>query len=261
MLTLFWGTTQKNGKWEESISLSKQDKLFKDSIVTASTSGSTDVAEELITYFVDIGNKECFAAMLYACFDLLRSDVVEELSWRNALNDFFMPYKLQSQRHLVEKVRVYISFPAQPSANQPLQLASLQKEITERSKKDQQKEQQEADQPIINPGFGSRLMITQNGWVAWQVLLVPYSNRAFRFTGGPAPPFQNGVPSVSFLFRSYSCCDAEYCCSTWPGLVLIRDYSTERDFVFVHNSSHFIHAAFYLLTFVCETRRNVIQDI
>ena len=73
-------------------------------MITASVSGSTEVAEELLSYFVDIGNKECFAALLFICFDLLRSDVVEELSWQHGLNDFYMPYKIQVQRSLVEKV-------------------------------------------------------------------------------------------------------------------------------------------------------------
>jgi clathrin heavy chain len=95
---------KKNGRWEESISLSKQDKLYKDAMITAAVSASTEVAEELLSYFVDIGNKECFAALLYICFDLLRSDVVEELSWQHGLNDFYMPYKIQVQRSLVEKV-------------------------------------------------------------------------------------------------------------------------------------------------------------
>jgi clathrin heavy chain len=97
---------QKNSRWEESISLSKQDKLYKDAMITAATSGSTEVAEELLSYFVDIGNKECFAALLFICFDLLRSDIVEELSWQHGLNDFYMPYKIQVQRSLVEKVRI-----------------------------------------------------------------------------------------------------------------------------------------------------------
>jgi clathrin heavy chain len=73
-------------------------------MVTAATSSTTDVAEELISYFVGIGNKECFAAMLFMCFDLLRPDVVEELSWQHGLDDFYMPYKLQSHRLLAEKV-------------------------------------------------------------------------------------------------------------------------------------------------------------
>ena len=39
----------------------------------------------------------------------------------------------------------------------------MEKEVKERSQKETQKEQQEADQPIINPGF-NRLMLT-NGYV------------------------------------------------------------------------------------------------
>ncbi|KAL4063210.1 armadillo-type protein [Scleroderma citrinum] len=137
---------KKNTRWEESISLSKQDKLYRDAIITAATSASTDVAEDLISYFVDIGNKECFAATLYVCFDLLRPDVVEELSWQHGLNDFYMPYKIQASRTMQER------------------LAALEKEIRERSKKETAKEEQEAEQPIINPGF-NRLLITQgNGY-------------------------------------------------------------------------------------------------
>jgi clathrin heavy chain len=96
---------QKNSRWDESIALSKQDRLYKDAMITASVSGSTEVAEELLSYFVDIGTKECFSALLYICFDLLRSDIVEELSWQHGLNDFYMPYKIQVQRSLVTKVR------------------------------------------------------------------------------------------------------------------------------------------------------------
>ena len=99
---------QKNNRWEESIALSKQDKLYKDTMVTAATSASTEVAEDLLTYFVDIGNKECFAAMLYICFDLLREDVVEELSWLHGLNDFYMPYKIQLQRSTALKVSKHL---------------------------------------------------------------------------------------------------------------------------------------------------------
>lgn len=104
LVSLLMTFHQKNSKWDESITLSKQDKLYKDAMVTAATSASIEVAEDLLSYFVDIGNKECFAGMLYACFDLLRADVVEELSWQHGLNDFYMPYKIQRTRTLVDKV-------------------------------------------------------------------------------------------------------------------------------------------------------------
>ncbi|KIY69192.1 clathrin heavy chain 1, partial [Cylindrobasidium torrendii FP15055 ss-10] len=146
---------KKNGRWDESIALSKQDKLYKDAMVTAATSSATEVAEDLLSYFVDIGNRECFAAMLFICFDLLRSDMVEELSWLHGLNDFFMPYKIQRQRTTVEK------------------LAHLEKEVKERTKKDVQKEQAESEAPMINPG----MLLLTNGY------------------GGQAPPApMNGIP-------------------------------------------------------------------
>ena len=36
----------------ESITLSKEDKLYKDAIETAATSGIVEVAEDLLSYFV-----------------------------------------------------------------------------------------------------------------------------------------------------------------------------------------------------------------
>lgn len=40
------------------------------------------MAEELAGYFVSIGNKDAFAAILYVCFELVRPDFVEEMvSW------------------------------------------------------------------------------------------------------------------------------------------------------------------------------------
>lgn len=41
---------RKNNRWEKSIALSKQDKLYKDAIETAATSKKSDVAEDLLRY-------------------------------------------------------------------------------------------------------------------------------------------------------------------------------------------------------------------
>ena len=41
---------RKNKRWEKSIALSKQDKLFKDAIETAAISGKTEVVEDLLHY-------------------------------------------------------------------------------------------------------------------------------------------------------------------------------------------------------------------
>jgi clathrin heavy chain len=157
--------------------------LYKDAMITASVSGSTEIAEELLSYFVDIGNKECFAALLYICFDLSRSDVVEELSWQHGLNDFYMPYRIQHQRTLVDK------------------MAALEKEVRERSKKEKQKEEQEADAPMINPGgFGDRLMLTQgNGYKLYDPGFSLITNSFSGSFAGQAPPYpMNGTTGAAF---------------------------------------------------------------
>lgn len=65
---------KKQNRFDQSIALSKEDQLFRDAIETASVSGDASVAEELISYFVSVGNKEAFAAMTFACFDVIRED-------------------------------------------------------------------------------------------------------------------------------------------------------------------------------------------
>lgn len=98
---------RKNKRWDKSIALSKQDKLFKDAIETSAMSNKSEVVEELLRYvsavyrpmishmltfaqFVDIGSRECYVGMLYACYDLIPLHTVMELSWRHGLTDFTM---------------------------------------------------------------------------------------------------------------------------------------------------------------------------
>jgi clathrin heavy chain len=45
---------RKNKRWQKSIELSKQDKLYKDAIETAALSGKPDVVEELLRYVSEI---------------------------------------------------------------------------------------------------------------------------------------------------------------------------------------------------------------
>jgi len=130
---------RKNKRWEKSINLSKQDKLWKDAIETAAISGKADVVEELLRYFVDIGNRECYVGMLYACYDLIRPDVVLELSWRHGLNDFAMPYMINLL------------------CQQTKELATLKADNEARKAKEKEQESAEDNTPILG---GNRLMIT-----------------------------------------------------------------------------------------------------
>lgn len=60
---------KKNKRWQQSVSLSKADKMYKDAIDTAAESQDGDLVEELLRFFVSVQDKACFAAVLYTCYD------------------------------------------------------------------------------------------------------------------------------------------------------------------------------------------------
>lgn len=76
--------------------------------------------------------------MLYACYDLIRPDLVLELSWRNGLNDFTMPYMINLL------------------CQQTKELASLKADNEARKAREKEQEKVEDNTPIL----GNRLMIT-----------------------------------------------------------------------------------------------------
>ena len=93
-----------NNRWKQSVELCKKDRLFKDAMEYVAESGDAALAEELIAYFIEIKNSECFAACLFTCYDLVKPDVVMELAWRNNITDFAMPYMIQVMREYINKV-------------------------------------------------------------------------------------------------------------------------------------------------------------
>ncbi|XP_031493982.1 clathrin heavy chain 2 [Nymphaea colorata] len=95
---------KKAGRWQQSVALSKKDNLYKDAMETCSQSGNRELAEELLAYFIEKGKKECFAACLFICYDLIRPDVALELAWMNNMIDFTFPYLLQFIREYTSKV-------------------------------------------------------------------------------------------------------------------------------------------------------------
>ncbi|KAF9912226.1 hypothetical protein BX616_010375 [Lobosporangium transversale] len=134
---------KRNKRWRQSMTLSKQDRLYKDAMETAAESNDTAVAEELLQYFVESGNKECFAACLYICYDLVRPDVVLELAWRHGLTDFAMPYMVQFTREYVNKVD------------------KLEKAHEEELAKEAKARSNAENTPILGPGgLGTARMIT-----------------------------------------------------------------------------------------------------
>ncbi|KAL8643682.1 MAG: hypothetical protein Q9226_008190, partial [Calogaya cf. arnoldii] len=90
--------------------------------------------------FVDIGSRECYVGMLYACYDLIRLHVVMEVSWRHGLTDFTMPFMIN-----------YMS--QQASA-----IDTLKKDNEARKAREAKEQKEEDSTPILG---GSRLMLTQ----------------------------------------------------------------------------------------------------
>ncbi|KAL9528508.1 putative clathrin heavy chain [Sphaerulina musiva] len=131
---------RKNKRWDKSISLSKQDKLYKDAIETAAASAKTEVVEELLRYFVDIGSKECYVGMLYSCYELIPLHTIMEISWRHGLTDFTMPFMIN-----------YLS-------QQASTIAELKRDNDERKEREKANAPKEDTGPILGQ---SRLMLTQ----------------------------------------------------------------------------------------------------
>jgi clathrin heavy chain len=111
-----------NKKWKQSIDLSKSYKLYQDAMETAAESKDPALAEDLLRFFVEPSNNikspHCFAACLYACYDLLKPDVVLELAWRYKITDFAFPYMIQFVRDTTNKLDALTAQQEAAAANQ-----------------------------------------------------------------------------------------------------------------------------------------------
>ncbi|CBY36375.1 unnamed protein product [Oikopleura dioica] len=121
---------KKNNRWQQSVELCKKDDLFKDAMEFAAESRDTELVEELANWFLKKGRHDCYAACLYTCYDLMRPDVVLEQSWRNGIQDFAMPYFIQTLREMT------------------LRIESLENSEKTRTTKEDEKAE-EAEQPMI----------------------------------------------------------------------------------------------------------------
>jgi len=99
----------KNKRYAQALELAKKDKLYKDAMATAATSQDPELVEQLLRFFVEMEAKECFAACLFTCFELVRPDVVLELAWRHNIMDYAMPYLIQVSKNYVAKVDALVA--------------------------------------------------------------------------------------------------------------------------------------------------------
>ncbi|KAK0561010.1 Clathrin heavy chain, partial [Tilletia horrida] len=66
------------GQHAKAIEVAKEDRLLREIIEIAGDSNDVEIAHEVLDYFVAMGMKEQFAALLYGCYHLLEEDVILE---------------------------------------------------------------------------------------------------------------------------------------------------------------------------------------
>ncbi|XP_011373357.1 clathrin heavy chain 1 isoform X1 [Pteropus medius] len=163
-----------NNRWKQSVELCKKDSLYKDAMQYASESKDTELAEELLQWFLQEEKRECFGACLFTCYDLLRPDVVLETAWRHNIMDFAMPYFIQVMKEYLTKVDAIKEKVDKLDASE-----SLRKE----------EEQATETQPIV---YGQpQLMLTAGPSVA----VPPQAPFGYGYT---APPYGQPQPGFGY---------------------------------------------------------------
>jgi len=113
---------------------------------TTAESRDQELAESLLRFFVEEKRYECFAACLYVCYELIRPDVVMELTWRHQLTNYAMPYQIQTLREYDVKMgQIYAKF------------AAHDKEKEDKEKEDKEKAQSDVG---VAPSFGQQPMLS-----------------------------------------------------------------------------------------------------
>lgn len=96
---------KQNKRYQQSVDLSKKDKLYHDAMQTAAASNDKALVDSLLKFFVvEKKDKECFAAMLYTCYDLIALDVALEMAWRANMIDAAFPYFINVAKEYTTKV-------------------------------------------------------------------------------------------------------------------------------------------------------------
>jgi len=95
---------RQNKKYQQSVDISKKLEFYKDAIETALESATPQLCEDLIRFFAGHGDKECFCASLYTCYEYIKPDVAMELAWRYDMTEFIMPFMIQTFKDLTSRI-------------------------------------------------------------------------------------------------------------------------------------------------------------
>merc|ERR1712166_450374 len=143
-------------KWDRSIEISKKDKLWADAMESTAASGSEALAEELLKYFINKGEKECFSACLCTCYELIRPDVVLEMAWRHDLMSFAMPFMVQCFREFDTQLK---------TVKGKLQAQEDAVKAEQEAKKQTEQEKQQTDAAFVGTGETYNPMMAPWPWL------------------------------------------------------------------------------------------------
>lgn len=86
----------RSGRHEKAIEIAEKDTLYDDMIYAVAQSEDEELAEQYADKFARQGLRECFTALLYACYDFFSPDVAMEYAWTGGLREFAMPFLIQT---------------------------------------------------------------------------------------------------------------------------------------------------------------------
>lgn len=170
-----------NKRYKQAISISQKDGLWGDAMTNTAEAKDPKAAEDLLRFFVKEGQRECFSACLFTCYELLAPDVVLELAWRYDLMNFAMPYMIQKFKDVHDQMEwIKMKFNTQDE----------EKEVEAKKAQVQAQEQQQMgfySQPVLAlpapPGMGGGYGAPMGGAPSY---------------GVPPPQMQGGPPGQFF---------------------------------------------------------------
>ncbi|KAF8817835.1 putative clathrin heavy chain, partial [Cardiosporidium cionae] len=86
---------QLNKRYKDSLDVSLGDKQYQDAMITVAASASSSLVEELLRFFTEHDQINCFTACLQICYDFVKPDVAIEMAWKKGWTDAAMPYTIQ----------------------------------------------------------------------------------------------------------------------------------------------------------------------
>jgi clathrin heavy chain len=126
---------RQNKKYQQSVEISKKLEFYKDAIETALESTTPQLCEDLIRFFAANGDKECFCACLYTCYEYIKPDIAMELAWRYDFTEFIMPFMIQTFKDLTSRIDY------------------MQRKAEDKEKKEIMEQEEKVLQPLDIQGF------------------------------------------------------------------------------------------------------------